>query len=150
MQTKGMQTKAQRIFRTSIFLLSSLLPMVVLGRLGVARVKAEQSDDKVQLPEGQGKEIVAQKCVTCHTLEKVTKEKHTQAEWKDLLEIMVSQGLELTPEEYETVLQYLTTNFGKPDSVPPPRTQSPTGGSKKEVTYSKDVAPILYQHCVGC
>src|SRR6266700_1713866 len=68
---------------------------------------------QLQLPEGKGKEIVVQKCVQCHALDKVTKEHRTDSEWRDLLKIMTVQGLELTPEENETVFKYLTTNFGK-------------------------------------
>jgi len=149
--------KLQRsLSRISVLLILGFAALAVSGWIDVTRLKAEQSDDKggqapVQLPEGNGKEIVAQKCVTCHTLEKVTKEKRTQAEWKDLLEIMVSQGLELTPEEHKTVLQYLIANFGKADAGAPPQTGQPSGGSaRKEVTYSKDMAPILNQHCVVC
>jgi len=102
-----------------------------------------------QLPEGKGKEIVAKKCAKCHTLDKVTKEHRTDSEWRDLLKIMTVQGLELTPDENQTVFEYVTTNFGKAQTPSMAQAVSVESGAK-EATYSKDVAPILYKNCVAC
>jgi len=111
--------------------------------------QAQEKEAQPQLPEGTGKEIVAQKCVKCHTLDKVTKEHRADSEWRDLIKIMAVQGLELTPEESETVFKYVTTNFGKGQTAS--ETQATTKESSgQEITYSKDVAPILFKNCAVC
>src|SRR6266849_533815 len=111
-----------------------------------ARARESQAQSQMQLPEGEGKGIVAQKCVKCHTLDKVTKEHHTQAEWRDLLKIMAVQGLDLTTEEQDTVFGYLAANFGKVQASS--KVQAATAESAETaITYSKNVAPILYKNC---
>jgi mono/diheme cytochrome c family protein len=69
------------------------------------------------LPDGPGKEIVARKCVKCHTIDKVTKERHTGSEWRELIRKMEVQGLEISPAEVDTVVRYLKENFGKPEPL---------------------------------
>jgi len=122
---------------------------LIAGEPNPKQVREKKAQAQVQLPEGEGKEIVSQKCVKCHTLDKVTKEHRTDSEWRDLLKIMVVQGLELTREEDETVFKYLTTNLGKAQTPNIAKVASAESGGR-EITYSKDVAPIFYKHCVAC
>jgi mono/diheme cytochrome c family protein len=140
--------KLLRIFsRMSILLLSGLT--VLVGSCWLTTpIGAEQK--QVQLPAGKGREIVAQKCVTCHELAEVTKQPHSKSEWQNLLRIMHIQGLKLTPEEDGTVLQYLTENLGKLDAEGRSQTREPSSPGAKKVTFCRDVAPILYEHCVVC
>ena len=67
-------------------------------------------------------------------LDKVTKESRTETEWRDLLKIMAVQGMKLSTEESDTVLEYLTKNLGK---------ASCSATARKEITYSRNVGPIL-------
>jgi cytochrome c5 len=63
------------------------------------------------LPPGKGEKIVAKKCSKCHVLQRLYKATRSKDEWSDLLDVMTAQGLEMTPEERQIVLGYLTKNF---------------------------------------
>lgn len=68
---------------------------------------------KTGLPEGKGKNLVERICLSCHEPEKVTKPKLTKAEWKRVVHNMAALGAVGTAQEFETVVDYLSTHFGK-------------------------------------
>ena len=50
-------------------------------------------------------------CATCHAAETVASVRHTPEGWRDVIAKMVEAGAEGTEQEFETVLQYLSTQF---------------------------------------
>ena len=70
------------------------------------------------LPPGEGKPIVERMCGSCHALKVVTSKRASPEQWSQLVDQMVSRGAEGTDEEIETVVDYLSKNFGL-DSPPP-------------------------------
>jgi glucose dehydrogenase len=64
------------------------------------------------MPAGAGKPLVQQKCVMCHTLSVVTSKHASREEWNQVVEQMVSRGADLDDDEVETVVDYLTKNYG--------------------------------------
>src|SRR5882724_6627286 len=104
---------------------------LIAGEPNPGQAPENEPQAQPQLPEGKGKEIVAKKCVKCHTLDKVTKEHRTDSEWRDLLKIMTVQGLELTPDENQTVFEYVTTNFGKAQTPSMAQAVSVESGAKR-------------------
>ena len=63
------------------------------------------------LPEGNGKEIVLNKCTMCHDLKRVRQHLASPEEWADTIGAMENEGLMISDEEYATVLRYLARNF---------------------------------------
>src|SRR5262245_52516708 len=63
------------------------------------------------LPEGNGKEIVLNKCTVCHDLKRVRQHLASPEEWADTLGAMENEGLRISEEEYIAVLRYLARNF---------------------------------------
>jgi mono/diheme cytochrome c family protein len=63
------------------------------------------------LPDGNGKQIVLQKCTVCHDLKRVRQHLASPEEWADLLGSMENEGLMLSQDEFATVLRYLARNF---------------------------------------
>jgi cytochrome c5 len=63
------------------------------------------------LPEGNGKEVVLQKCTVCHDLKRVRQHLASPEEWADTLGAMENEGLMISDEEYALVLRYLARNF---------------------------------------
>jgi len=63
------------------------------------------------LPEGEGKQIVLNKCTNCHDLKRVRQHFASPEEWADTLSSMENEGLMLSEEEFVTVLKYLARNF---------------------------------------
>ena len=63
------------------------------------------------LPDGEGKEIVLNKCTVCHDLKRVRQHFATPEDWADLLGAMENEGLMISDEEFVAVLKYLARNF---------------------------------------
>src|SRR5207247_7015150 len=67
------------------------------------------------LPEGNGKSIVETACTTCHAVTMITNAGHTSADWKLLMERMVSAGAEVPPNQIAMVTDYLAKSFPEGD-----------------------------------
>ena len=65
------------------------------------------------LPDGAGKDLVMNVCSQCHDLARITSQKRTKAEWNDTVDKMAARGAKASDEEFETIVTYLTKNFGK-------------------------------------
>ena len=63
------------------------------------------------LPDGNGKQILLNKCTNCHDLKRVRQHFASPEEWADTLSSMENEGLMLSEEEFATVLRYLARNF---------------------------------------
>src|SRR5262249_30472869 len=66
-----------------------------------------------QLPDGDGKEVFANKCSECHGLENATSSRRTREEWTGVVNDMASAGALLTKDDMTAIIEYLARNFGK-------------------------------------
>lgn len=86
-------------------------------------------DYSVDMPEGEGKQLIMGHCIHCHYLERIVPTRHTPEQWKktvermswyieDRPELWKSHGFKpLTAKEKQTVMDYLAKTF--PPSRPP-------------------------------
>ena|SRR5437016_12729419 len=65
------------------------------------------------LPEGPGKDLVIKACTACHGAENFTDKRNTKEEWKAVVQTMIEYGAEVSSEQAEIIINYLTKNFGK-------------------------------------
>jgi competence ComEA-like helix-hairpin-helix protein len=65
------------------------------------------------LPDGPGKELVVKLCQDCHDAGVVTMDNRTREAWQKTIQKMVERGAEGSDAEFETVVSYLTRNFGR-------------------------------------
>src|SRR5437773_11556357 len=63
------------------------------------------------LPAGDAKTIVENACTACHAATMITSAGHTSADWKLLVERMVSAGADVPANQMAMVTDYLTKNF---------------------------------------
>ncbi|HZR56493.1 MAG TPA: helix-hairpin-helix domain-containing protein [Terriglobales bacterium] len=96
--------------------------------------------DAQTLPPGKGQEIVQQKCVGCHALKVVTSKRASKEQWSALVDQMVSRGADVPDEDIETVINYLSTNFGA-NTEPPADARNDE--QKKTVNVNKASATEL-------
>jgi mono/diheme cytochrome c family protein len=89
------------------------------------------------LPAGEGRDIVAVACTQCHTLNPLTAMRDGPAGWKRHVYNMVIRGAQLTPRDVDTVLQYLNTNFGPGQSLPPAKPITLAAGAGKELVETR-------------
>jgi cytochrome c5 len=64
------------------------------------------------LPDGPGKSIVQRSCNACHALGVITSKRASPDQWSQVVNEMVSRGADLSDDEIDTLIQYLSTNFG--------------------------------------
>ena len=67
---------------------------------------------EVKLPEGEGKELVEERCTVCHGLERIVETHTTRAGWDGIVKQMLAEGVALENEEIPRVVDYLAKNFG--------------------------------------
>ncbi|HHU31008.1 MAG: cytochrome c [Bacillota bacterium] len=71
----------------------------------------ETPEQKEEVRELSGEELVSTHCNQCHSLDRVTRQRE-DAEWQEHIKRMLEKSPEmLTEEEYERLLQYLQENF---------------------------------------
>ena len=68
-----------------------------------------------QKPADRGKELVLEACTACHTLDRVKIQRLTREEWRQEIAGMLSEGVPLTDDETDVVVEYLARHFG-PDN----------------------------------
>lgn len=72
--------------------------------------------DDVVLPDGKAKTLIENTCTECHGLEQVVNNPMTAEKWRSTVNRMVKKGATLSPEEIDTVVEYLSVYF-PPDKV---------------------------------
>ena len=72
----------------------------------------------VQLPPGEGRDIVAVACSQCHTPAIITYMRKSAAGWREHVYDMFVRGAQVTDTEMDVVVDYLATNFGPGVNVP--------------------------------
>ena len=78
-----------------------------------------------ELPEGEGKKLVEERCASCHGLTPVVSLKQSQAAWKDLVVKMVEFGAQLDDKEVDIATEYLAKHFGRESSATAAKPDSP-------------------------
>jgi hypothetical protein len=51
-------------------------------------------------------------CTACHTLERIREQRLGKEEWRRLISGMLSEGVPLTDDETDVLVEYLAENFG--------------------------------------
>jgi len=92
---------------------------VLLAAAIPAATTGSQKDDTPStndtLEEGAGKDLVVKKCSVCHDLERIPARRRDRFGWEDLVDNMTSRGADITTEERQTIVDYLTAHYGIPD-----------------------------------
>jgi competence protein ComEA len=57
-------------------------------------------------------------CDGCHSLESITRTKRTKKAWTRVVGDMVERGAKGSPQEIETVIDYLAEHFGREPATP--------------------------------
>jgi len=103
----------------------------------VAAQNPPDKKDDVALPDGPGKAIIKKTCSPCHTASVITtKPGRTDDEWEEVLNTMIGRGAVLSDEDGDTLMDYLSTNFG-PSWKGKPLVAEATAGSGKTAASSE-------------
>jgi competence protein ComEA len=63
------------------------------------------------LPDAPGREVTVKVCGSCHAPETVASVRHSPEGWREVIARMVAAGAQATPQERDTVFQYVSTQF---------------------------------------
>jgi cytochrome c5 len=94
-----------------------------------------------ELPEGEGKKLVEERCTSCHSLKPVVSLKQSQGAWKELVVKMVGYGAQLDDKEVDVATEYLTKHFGP---------ESPAAGAKPDSPDAKTAERYIKGICSSC
>jgi cytochrome c5 len=75
-----------------------------------------------ELPEGEGKKLVEERCAGCHDLKPVVSLKQSQSKWKEMVVKLVGYGAQLDDKEVDVATEYLTKHFGPESAAAKPDT----------------------------
>jgi mono/diheme cytochrome c family protein len=119
-------------------LLTLLVVTAVAGSLAVAAQ---------DLPEGEGKALVVQRCSSCHGVDSILPLKLSREEWAPVVTRMLDYGAFLDEKETATTLDYLSAHFGPAK----PAESSPAPAAAGAATEADKTAQrYLGGVCVSC
>ncbi len=81
---------------------------IALFLLGVGLLSAQD----IVLPDGKAKKLITDTCTECHGLDTVVATGMTTDDWRTTVKQMVKRGAGLSPEQIDTVVDYLSVYFG--------------------------------------
>jgi len=96
---------------------ASLLLVLRIG--GVAQEPA--APPQLSAEDARARETFLRVCAKCHTAERVTAEGRSRAQWETtIISMQTARGASITPEEFDTILAYLTKYHGRESIVQAP------------------------------
>ena len=93
------------------------------------------------LPPGEGRDLMATSCSQCHPLNVIRSMREGAEGWKRHVHNMITRGAQLNAREADTVVAYLTANFG-PTATPAASAAKVTlpGGPGKDLVEARCTA----------
>src|SRR4051794_889682 len=93
---------------------------VVLLRM-TASAQQPPAPQAAETPEDtKAHDVFVRVCTKCHPAERATAEGRSRAQWEaTIITMKTARGAVITPEEFDTVLDYLTKHFGRESIVIP-------------------------------
>jgi len=93
----------------------AMLPPAWPKRLPQDQV-AKVSKDAKDLPEGEGKQLVTERCTTCHDVQRIAVKRSPEADWQNTVKrmrgIMATMNVpDLTDAQAATIVNYASANF---------------------------------------
>jgi competence ComEA-like helix-hairpin-helix protein len=101
------------------------------------------------LPEGKGKDVVADTCTECHSLRRVKAQRLDEEGWKNILREMTENGASIEPDDRAVIVEYLTRNFGPDAKVNVNTADAEEIGGVLHLTPAEAKAIVSYRKANG-
>ena len=85
--------------------------IVALIFIGFLLIIPAQSQSE-SMPEGEGKALVSGTCTGCHSLDMVLMQSKNHGEWEETLQVMISRGAQISPDQQAAIVNYLAEHYG--------------------------------------
>jgi mono/diheme cytochrome c family protein len=112
---------------------------VALVLLCATRSRIWLSAQQIELPAGNGADIVQSKCLNCHQSDLIRQQRLTRSGWERELDKMVRWGAAVIEQERDVVLDYLALNWGLRPADPSPSDATRDRG-----------AQVFQRACLSC
>ena len=100
---------------------------IALGAMAIAGAGfgfASGAEPASALPPGPGHDITAQACLGCHEADTITRRRLAPADWKDMVDLMVTYGAMVDDKQKAEIVDYLSRTLplvaATPDNNAPP------------------------------
>ena len=106
---KEIHMSKRNVSITSIFflILLSAAFLAACGSSGSTPVPSAPSSGGTT----SGQALMQARCSVCHSTDRITSAHKTAADWKTTVDRMISHGAQLTPQEEQTLVDYLATTY---------------------------------------
>jgi competence ComEA-like helix-hairpin-helix protein len=99
-------------FRMFAFTLACLLATVA-GRTSIGSSQSATPPPPPEFPQGPNRDVVVKACKECHPIAQIIKHRESRARWSQIAEKMLGEGAQMTDDEFEKVVVYLSVVLGK-------------------------------------
>ena len=94
---------------TGGFMLWACVSLAIAQGRGGGQARDNWADN---LPPGNGKDLTAERCGSCHSLERTVQLRKAQNGWEDIVYDMVGRGAPIFLDEANQIIAYLTVVLG--------------------------------------
>jgi mono/diheme cytochrome c family protein len=112
------------------FLFGGAFTALVFALSGTAHAQAPGAGP---FPEGTGREIVAVACTQCHGPNAFINWREGPEAWRHQIYDMIERGAQISPDELDTAVKYLSTAFGPGANLPQFASVTLPDGQGKEI-----------------
>jgi competence protein ComEA len=105
-----------RYRRIEIVLLSCVIVIYIsyFGRSQRLLAQAGAVTSNTPFPNGEGRSQLMTTCSQCHSVDVIAQKRMTKKQWNDTVNLMQQRGAQATDDQVDTIIVYLSKNFGKP------------------------------------
>lgn len=149
--------KTRRALQLASFLLTLGLFLETITQINAATQgkPLEQPKDKGAAENAltaKGRAVFGESCIQCHNMNPVLIQRKPEQGWRQTVYSMVSRGAQLTPDEMEALISYLTATYGPDSPLPHLKASAASNaeGSGEESLPAGAGKQILSRACVKC
>ncbi len=95
--------------RFKVIVQASFIALVILTACSPATTVVTPLDPTTTMDAAT---LVQERCTVCHSLDRIQGARYSAAEWKVVVDRMISHGAQLTPQEETIVVDWLVANYG--------------------------------------
>jgi competence protein ComEA len=95
-------------------MIAALMSALAASFYSISAQTTPNKADSESLPDAPGKSVIIRACLPCHNVKVTTAKRGTGSaeEWTQVVDKMISQGAELSDDDIDLTIKYLTTYYG--------------------------------------
>jgi len=126
--------------------------LLAISGAAIAPLAAQQQiEPSKTLAPGKGVELTTARCVICHDATHITRSRLSRAEWEDNIQVMITRGMPIAPNEIPLVVEYLATYYNRDAAAPAADTVAAVAPAAPAATAEDPTQKLLSANaCIAC